>query len=188
MTNRFHEAICFAGKRHAGQVRKGSSVPYLVHPMEVMGILMENGCSEDVIIAGILHDVIEDTCDDNDVIRNIVREGIRTRFGDTVLAIVNSESEDKSKSWQERKQATIDGIPTDSLDTQMVCCADKLSNILTIQADLAKVGERVWTRFSAPKERVAWYYTSIVDALEPTLHETAMWKELKAAVSNVFPN
>ena len=55
-------------------------------------------------------------------------------------------------------------------------------------ADLAKVGERVWTRFSAPKARVAWYYTSIVDALEPTLHETAMWKELKAAVSNVFPN
>lgn len=60
MTERIHEAIYFAAKRHIGQVRKGTDIPYFVHPMEVMGILEENGCSEDIIIGGILHDVIEE--------------------------------------------------------------------------------------------------------------------------------
>lgn len=184
MTPKIHEAINFAGKRHAGQVRKGTSLPYLVHPMEVMGILLENGCSEEVVIAGILHDVIEDTCDDNDVIRGIVREEIKSKFGESVLTIVDCESEDKSKTWEERKQATIDSLKDDSLEVRLVCCADKLSNIMSIRADKEKIGEKIFSRFNAPKEKLAWYYKSIAESL--CLDGYKMFEEYKAYVAEVF--
>lgn len=186
MTPRIHEAINYAGKRHAGQVRKSTSLPYLVHPMEVMGILLENGCNEDVVIAGILHDVIEDTCDDNDIIRDIVREEIKAKFGNTVLGIINSESEDKSKTWEQRKQATIDALKHDSLDVRMVCCADKLSNIMSIYSDKEKIGEKVFDRFNASKEQLAWYYRSIAESLD--LEGYKMFVEYKAYVDEVFRN
>ena len=184
MTPKIHEAIIYAGKRHAGQVRKGTSIPYIVHPLEVMGILLENGCSENVVVAGILHDVIEDTCDDNDVIRDIVREDIRNKFGEDVLKIVNSESEDKSKTWKERKQHTIDCLKEDSLETRLVCCGDKLSNIMSIEEDQKKIGDKIFKRFNAPVEELAWYYGSILDNLN--LDGYKMYDEYKACVNRVF--
>jgi len=187
MTEQIHQAIYYAGKRHAGQVRKGTSVPYLVHPMEVMGILIENNCSEDVVVAGILHDVIEDTCDDNDIIRDIVRAEIQNKFGEHVLSIVNSESEDKSKTWKERKQHTIDALADDSFEVQAVCCADKLSNIMSIYADVQSSGEKVWSRFNAPKDNLHWYYQSVYEHLTK-IDETKypMEKQLGEFVAKVF--
>lgn len=184
MTPKIHEAINYAAKRHAGQVRKSTSLPYLVHPMEVMGILIENACSEDVVVAGILHDVIEDTCDDNDIIRDIVRKEIKNRFGENVLKIVNSESEDKSKSWKERKQATLDSLKHDSLEVRLVCCADKLSNIMSIRADKEKLGDKVFDRFNAPKENLAWYYKGVLESLN--LEGYRMFEEYKNCVTEVF--
>ena len=184
MTPKIHEAIYYAGKRHAGQVRKGTSVPYIVHPLEVMGILIENNCDEDVIVAGILHDVIEDTCDDNDVIRDIVREEIKARFGEAVLNIVNCESEDKSKTWKERKQHTINCLKSDSLEVRLVCCGDKLSNIMSIESDKKKIGEKIFQRFNAPKDQIEWYYRSIAENLN--LEGYKMFDEYKAAVERVF--
>jgi len=55
------KAIIFATKKHEGQKRKGTDIPYIVHPMEVMQILTAMDCSQNVIIAGILHDTLEDT-------------------------------------------------------------------------------------------------------------------------------
>lgn len=184
MTPKIHEAVYYAGKRHAGQVRKGTSIPYIVHPLEVMGILIENGCSEDVIVAGILHDIIEDTCDNNDTIRDIVRSEIREKFGEGVLKIVNCESEDKSKSWEERKQHTIDCLKTDSLEVRLVCCGDKLSNIMSIESDKNKIGDKVFRRFNAPKEKLAWYYRSIGENLH--LEGYKMFDEYKSCVERVF--
>ena len=115
---KIHNAIIFASIKHQNQKRKGTNLPYIVHPMEVMQILTENGCSENVIVAGILHDTLEDT--------DTTPQEIEKEFGKDILAIVQSESEDKSKTWKERKQHTIDCLKTDSLETKLVCCADKL--------------------------------------------------------------
>lgn len=185
MTPKIHEAIIYAGKRHSGQVRKGTDIPYLVHPMEVMGILIEYGCSEDVIVAGILHDVIEDTCNDDDSVRKTVKEEIKMKFGEAVLNIVNSESEDKSKTWKERKQHTISELKNDSPEVQLVCCADKLSNILSIQADLNLVGDKLWQRFNAPKEDLKWYYESVASGLDK-ISGIKMVEELRNTVKAVF--
>ena len=124
---KIHDAIIFATLKHQNQKRKETEIPYIVHPMEVMQILTENGCSENVIVAGILHDTLEDT--------DTRPEEIEKRFGKEIRSIVQTECEDKSKTWKERKQVFIDCLKNDSLETKLVCCADKLSNARSMYAD-----------------------------------------------------
>jgi (p)ppGpp synthase/HD superfamily hydrolase len=145
--------------------------------MEVMQILTANGCSEDVIVAGILHDTLEDT--------KTTPEEIKALFGEEIFAIVASESEDKSKTWKERKQRTIDELAESTTETKLVCCADKLSNIRSIYADKRVLGDKLWERFNAGKEDIKWYYESIVNRLD-SFENYAMYRELAEIVSKVF--
>lgn len=85
-----HEAIIFATLKHQNQKRKGTEIPYIVHPMEVMQLLSAEGLPEEIIIAGILHDTLEDT--------DTKPEEIEQKFGKAILDIVLTESEDKSKT------------------------------------------------------------------------------------------
>ncbi|WP_191017596.1 HD domain-containing protein [Treponema zioleckii] len=174
---KIHDTIIFATLKHRDQKRKGTEIPYIVHPMEVMQILTENGCPENVIIAGILHDTLEDT--------DTTPAEIEQKFGKEILELVQTESEDKSKSWKERKQHTIDCLKNDSLETKLVCCADKLSNIKSMYADFQVIGENLWKRFNAPKENIKWYYESIVAALTD-LATYKMYAELSETVKAVF--
>lgn len=174
---KIHNAIIFAVLKHRNQKRKGTDIPYIVHPMEVMQILTENNCSENVIIAGILHDTLEDT--------DTTPQEIEKEFGNEILAIVQTESEDKSKTWKERKQHTIDCLKDDTLETKLVCCADKLSNIRSMYADLETCGADLWKRFNASKEEIAWYYRAIVESLSE-LEGYKMYAELRSAVESVF--
>ena len=172
-----HEAIEFTAVKHRNQVRKGTDTPYIVHPMEVMYILAENGCDDTVIAAGLLHDTVEDA--------GATLQEIEETFGKEVAEIVAAESEDKSRSWQERKQATIDRLPSERFEAQLVCCADKLSNIRSMLYDYQNIGEKLWERFNAPKEKIAWYYKGIVEALS-ALEDYDMYQELKATVQKIF--
>lgn len=175
---KLHNAIIFATKAHEGQVRKGTDIPYIVHPMEVMQILTENGCDETVILAGILHDTLEDT--------KTTPEDILQGFGQEVLDLVKSESEDKSKSWKERKQTTIDHLRDASKEIQLVCCADKLSNIKSIYADKLNLGDHVFDRFNAPKEQIKWYYQGVAEALTK-IDGYKMKQDLVDYIHAVFP-
>ncbi len=150
-----HKAIEFAARKHKDQKRKGSDTPYIVHPVEVMLFLSECGCSTDTLAAGVLHDTLEDT--------ETTLEELISEFGEHIAALVASESEDKGKSWQERKQHTVDKLATASEDTKMICLADKLSNLQSMVYDYPIVGESLWSRFSADKERIEWYYRSIIN-------------------------
>lgn len=174
-----HKAIIFAAVKHKNQKRKGTDIPYIVHPMEVMQILTENGCSEDVIIAGLLHDTLEDT--------QTAPDEIEKEFGKKILDIVLTESEDKSKTWKERKQHTIDTLRNESLETKLVCCADKLSNIKSIYFDYLAVGNDIWKRFNAGKEDIEWYYRGIAQALKGSLGKYKMYAELTQTIEKVFP-
>lgn len=177
MDIRIHEAIEFATIKHINQKRKGTDIPYIVHPMEVMQILTENGCSEDLIIAGILHDTLEDT--------DAKPEEIREKFGDRVLELVQSESEDKSKTWRERKQTTLNHLATAPDDEAICCLADKLSNLRSIYYDRMRVGEKVWERFRESKENVKWYYVSIAEATK-RLSDKKIWKDYSETLTLTF--
>lgn len=153
-----HKAIEFAAIKHKSQRRKGTDTPYIVHPMEVYGILAANECEEETLIAGILHDILEDTDTGIEEIINI--------FGNAVAELVMGESEDKSKTWLERKQATIDKLKIAPLASKQIACADKLSNLISMYADFQVCGEELWKRFNADKDKIALYYEGVIKSLE----------------------
>lgn len=157
--DRIFEAVEFAQKAHQGQYRKGSSLPYIVHPISVMESLILEGCSEEVAIAGLLHDVIEDT--------PYSGQDIWERFGERIARLVECVSEpDRSLSWQERKDHTIAYFENcQDLDVLHIFCADKLHNMQSMVADYARIGEELWRKYNAPKEKQKWYYTTIANIL-----------------------
>lgn len=157
-TAKLHDAIIFAAKAHKGQVRKGTDVDYLTHPMEVLQILTQMGADEGLLIAGILHDVVEDT--------DVTIDEIRERFGADAARLVEHHSEDKSLSWRQRKEQTVASLEYADKRTQMLVMADKVSNQRSIYADLQVLGDELWDRFNAPKEEQSWYYSAVQDALK----------------------
>jgi (p)ppGpp synthase/HD superfamily hydrolase len=152
------KALQLASKLHEGQYRKNTDIPYITHPVAVGMLLVKNGYSEEIVAAGILHDTVEDT--------PITLEEIKKEFGENIAEIVEGSSEpNKSLSWKERKEHTIDFLKTASEDIRAVVCADKLHNIRSIIRDYEQVGEEVWGRFNAGKEQQKWYYKNIVESL-----------------------
>ncbi len=175
------KAIEFSAKAHEGHFRKGSQAPYITHPFEVAKILGEAVDPEEneaLIIAGLLHDTVEDTDTSLDTIRR--------EFGEAVADLVASDSENKRLPWEARKQHTIDFLKNEATrDMQMLACADKLANLRSVKADYARIGEDVWDIFVRGKEKQAWYYQGVLDALAP-LEGLAMYQELKSLVTEIF--
>lgn len=159
----YHKAIEFATLAHQGQLRKGSGVPYIAHPFEVSLIIARNSTwtvgnkdyNDSCVIAGILHDTLEDT--------KTTYEDIKCEFGEIIANIVLDNTEDKSKSWEERKQHTINVMGTKCLESQMVCYADKLSNLKSFLHDYEKLGDVLWDRFKRGKDKQKWYYNGLME-------------------------
>ena len=178
---RLNEAIEFAVKKHSGQFRKATAIPYILHPLEVLQILYSMRADINLLIAGVLHDTVEDT--------DTTLDEIKELFGDDVAMLVASNSEDKSKSWDERKSHTINELLVADERVKMLIMADKLANLRSIAYDYAAHGDDLWTRFNAPKEKQAWYYDGIMDALYDLQYnpqcEKAYW-ELTGLFKDVF--
>ncbi len=173
------KAIQIAAIAHHGQNRKSSNIPYITHPYSVGMMLMEEGCREEVVCAGILHDTVEDT--------SVTIEEIITEFGDEVGALVTACSEpDKSLSWEDRKHHTITELKNASKDVCMIVCSDKLHNLLSLQEDLKKKGEASWEVFNRGKEKQEWYYRSILESLSTKLNEEEIFLKLKDTIDGVF--
>jgi len=145
--------------------------------MEVMQILTASDCTEEVIVAGILHDTLEDT--------KISSSEILDLFGENVLKLVAAESEDKSKSWKERKQATIDNLTDSHNDIKMICLADQLSNLRSLYAEKDAWGEIAWSKFNAPKNEIEWYYRQVFMKVS-NLWQTKMYQEYSTLLNEVF--
>lgn len=149
----FH-AIQFASAAHAGQYRKGTRIPYLIHPLRVAATLLEAGCAEDLAVAAVLHDTVEDCF--------VTLDQIRRLFGARIAELVAGASEpDKSLPWEHRKQHTIDYLQEADNDQLLVSLADKLDNIRSIREDLALNGELAWLRFRRGRDKQRWYYESL---------------------------
>ena len=173
-----HQAILFATVAHQGQYRKGTDIPYITHPFEVAQILTAAGCDHTLIIAGLLHDVLEDT--------DKTSGDIEKQFGPLILSLVQSNSEDKSRSWEERKQHTITYMKEHaSFEELLLACADKLSNLRSIKADYMEYGEALWSRFNRGKEQQSWYFSKLIDAFAP-LYEFDMYWEISNLYTDIF--
>ena len=175
-----NKAIAFATRAHEGQVRKGTTRPFIQHPLEVGEIVATMTEDEEVISAAILHDTIED-CE------GITEEILCEQFTNRVASLVAQESEDKSKTWMERKSATIAHLKAASREIQMIGLADKLSNMRDIDRDYPECGEELWNRFRMKdKNVIGWYYKSIRESLQKAMANTEAYKEYCKLVAKNF--
>ena len=172
------EAAAFAKKAHEGMVRKGTGIPYITHPMEVAVIVSQITDDPEMIAAAFLHDVLEDTC--------VTREELAAEFGERVLSLVESETEDKSKSWKERKQNTIDHLQEATKEDKILILADKLSNMRDTAKEYLIIGDALWERFNEKrKECQAWYYREVIKGIAD-LAEYPAYQELAKLYEYVF--
>ena len=167
LTDRFDRALLYATHVHGGQVRKGTSTPYVAHLLAVAATVLEYGGDEDLAIAALLHDSVEDQ-------GGAARlEDVRNRFGERVARIVEAcsasladtaKGEPKTDS-EKRKKAYLAHLQKADKDILSVSLADKVHNARAILRDLTKpdIGQKIWSRFSVPKEKTLWYYRSLAD-------------------------
>ncbi len=178
-------AIAFAADAHRGQLRKGTSTPYVLHPLEAAAIVATMTDDLEVIAAAALHDVLED----GDASEASVREA----FGDRIAALVASETEDKRRdqpaeeTWKARKQETVDRLrQTTDPAVKMLAIGDKLSNMRAIQRDFQVHGDKLWAWFNQKsKAQHAWYYRAVAEATSD-LSTFPAWQEYYNLTVKVF--
>ena len=180
----FDEAIIFATKAHSGAFRKGTSIPYITHPIEAAAIVATMTNNKNVLAAAVLHDTIEDTDATIDDIKEI--------FGEEVARLVATESENKrdnlpsDSTWKIRKQETLDHLKGATEEEKMITLGDKLSNIRAIYRDYSTIGDKLWERFNQKdKNQHAWYYKTIAERLSD-LSDSFAYQEYVELVNKVF--
>lgn len=178
-------ALQFAAKAHKGAFRKGTSIPYIAHPMEAASIAAKITDNPVVITAAALHDVLEDT--------PYLPQDIEEYFGRDVLELVLQESENKREdinpqdSWRIRKKETLTALAQAPREAQIVALADKLSNMRQMKRDYMEIGDKLWDKFNRKDPAAhAWYYRSIADILKNTLENTAAYQEYATLMQIVF--
>ena len=171
LSQRFEDALVYAARLHAKQIRKGTTIPYVSHLLSVASIVLEHGANEVETIAALLHDAIEDQGGTE------TREEIRRRFGDAVVSIVDGCTDAEvipKPPWKERKEQYIARLSHASPSILLVSAADKLHNARAILGDYRALGENLWDRFNGGKEGTLWYYKSLVDAFKQAAAGTAL--------------
>ncbi|MGA9528063.1 MAG: HD domain-containing protein [Terriglobales bacterium] len=157
---RLQRAFRYAARWHAGQARKSTAVPYLSHLMAVASLVFEAGGDEDLAIAALLHDVVED-CGGMPRLREI-----RRQFGPQVAKIVEGCTDSfiqPKPEWLERKKSYLAEVKDADNDTRLVSAADKLHNVRTTLTDYRNDGDAIWVRFNGKREGTLWYYRALSD-------------------------
>jgi (p)ppGpp synthase/HD superfamily hydrolase len=181
-----NHALAFAAKHHDRQVRKGTRLPYLTHPANVAIILARYGRDTDTVVAGILHDVIED-CVRDGYTREMLEQRIGDKFGpgvlETVLAVTYRRHDDDGieLSAEERKEDYLERLTQADEAALWVCAADKIHNAASIVADLRRTvdPETVWNRFGAGRAGTARWYRQVYDKLREIGFDSPIMAELE---------
>jgi (p)ppGpp synthase/HD superfamily hydrolase len=175
-------ALIFAAQAHKNQRRKGTDVPYIVHPVGVMLTLQAAGEADpELLAAALLHDTLEDA--------GATLDELRERFGARVAALVEGASEPfaRDELWETRKRHTVEHLRTAPRDVQLVAAADKLHNLSSMVRGYAEQGDRLWERFNRGRAETAWYYRAVAASLrEGGLAEHPLIIELSRTVGEFF--
>ena len=187
MMNIVEEAIIYATIMHQGKVRKFTNNPFILHPLEVAQILSTMTSDIEVITAGILHDIVEDT--------DGTLSEIEKRFGKRVADMVSSESEpkypdeDRSISWKRRKQEALRSLQnSDDIGVKMLWLGDKLANLRSLAAIYSEKGDELWQDLNqSDPDMQFWYYKTVAEILEYSLNRTGAFKEYIKHINFIWP-
>ncbi len=155
---KYKKAIDYAFALHSNQYRKGTSIPYFTHLVSVSNNVIENGGNTDEVIAGLLHDAVEDQGGEKTL------KLIKKRFGNKVAKIVEECTDTKitpKPPWLERKKKYLSGMKKSTQSSLFVSLCDKLHNATCIVNDYQRVGRKLWKRFNASPKQVYWYHNSL---------------------------
>jgi (p)ppGpp synthase/HD superfamily hydrolase len=192
LTQRFTHAVDYARQIHTA-VRKGTEVPYMAHLLGVASLVMGEvghvpfAVTEDMVIAGLLHDAVEDE-------GGLPRlHDIEAKFGKEVADIVKGCTDsfevdsDKKRQWEQRKTFYIKRLreEPESDGTLLVSAADKLYNARAIIEDYEEIGAEVWKRFKRGREQQLWYFGELLKIYEARRPNWRIVKELKNVVSEL---
>ena len=178
----YESALALAARAHQGQVRKAGDDPYVVHVVHVSVILLRHGFSEDVVIAGLLHDIVED--------QDVPLADIEARFGPAVAEMVAALTErkregDVERPWAVRKQEALDKLRRASPEAVAVKAADVVHNAHSMALVLRHEGPMIWHRFSRGSEETLWYYRSVEQIVRERLGEHPLAQELERAIAHL---
>jgi len=189
LTDRFDRALLYATHVHGGQVRKGTSIPYIAHLLAVAATVLEYDGSEDMAIAGLLHDAVEDQGGEPRL------SDIRNRFGDRVADIVrscsdtvaNSSAGQQKENWHTRKTRYVEHLNLVDQETLLVSLSDKIHNARSILRDLRKpeIGEAVWDRFKNSRKDTLWYYRELAKSFQKRLKDQSAKMQLADELSEI---
>jgi (p)ppGpp synthase/HD superfamily hydrolase len=175
-------ALALAASAHRTQERKGSGVPYIAHPAHVAVILIKHGFPEDAVVAGVLHDVVEDT--------EVTLGQLQAQFGSAVAHLVDQVSERKHEGgvklpWLKRKQELLGRLAQADPLAAAVKSADALHNCQSLIAELQQEGDAVWQRFRGSPSEQLWFYQTLVGILRRRLSGHPITDELDEAVQQL---
>jgi len=176
LTEKVHKAVVFSEKAHRGQIRKGSGAPYIIHPLSVGIALAGVGASEEVVISGILHDVVED-CD-------VSLLEIEEIFGKRVSFLVDQVTE-KGIGWRERKESVIEKLEEAEKDILLIKSADMLHNISDLVSDIEQVGDKAFDKFHASKEEKIKYCKMVLVKIRNAWPQNPLIKNLEEMIDTL---
>ncbi|MFO7741344.1 MAG: HD domain-containing protein [Anaerolineae bacterium] len=182
-SQQYEEALQLAAVAHHQQMRKGSELPYIVHPVHVSVILLRHGFAMEVAIAGLLHDVVEDQGYD--------LTEIEKQFGPRVAEMVGALTERKrdaggeKRPWEVRKREALEQIRGGSKETVAVKAADTLHNAYSFVQDLRQQGSQIWQYFNRGPQSQLDYYREVLRVTEDTLGDHPLALELADALSKL---
>jgi (p)ppGpp synthase/HD superfamily hydrolase len=184
-----NHAFAFAAKHHDRQVRKGTKLPYLTHPANVAVILTRYGQDERTVVAGILHDVVED-CVRDGFTGEMLEQRIGEKFGEdvlsTLLAVTYRKIDDDGVelSGEERKEDYLQRLANADQSALWVCAADKVHNANSMLSDLRRTVDpnSVWSRVSGGRQGSVKWYRDVLTRLEEINFNAPIVDELRAVV------
>ena len=177
LTSRFQTALQRADLWHRGQIRKGTSIPYLSHLLGVASLALEFGADEDEAIAALLHDALEDGPDNTKRAPADLRAEIVDLFGKPVAKLVDAATDDTplpnqpKAEWNTRKRNYLDHLKDAAPSELLVSACDKLYNARSILVDVltAPAGEDVFERFNRKRDGTLQYYRLLADTYTKTI-------------------
>ncbi len=181
------DAIIYATILHQGNVRKIRGIPYILHPLEVAQAISTMTDDQEVIAAGVLHDIVEET--------DGTLEEIRRRFGERVATLVASETENqypeesRDASWKKRKTESLNYLKNSTdKGVKMLWLADKLANIRSLAGLYSERGEEMWSLFNGRDPQLQrWYYKTVAEYVEMDLNRTGAFKEFIKHMNFIWP-
>ena len=177
---RLIQAINTAAWAHRDHVRKGTDIPYVSHVVGVMHLVSQVTDDEDVLVAALFHDILEDVPEEYSPQR------MAEEFGDRVVELVRGVTKDSTlSSWQDRSDAYLAHLREADDGSVLISAADKLHNLLSIHADLDQLGDELWGRFNSGKERQLWWYRSVADLVQERLPGNPLGEELAGQVERL---